>query len=49
MINAEELFNEIVDILALENNKVSLGKMMSSPGIMYGDKNFAFYYVVSNF
>lgn len=44
MTKAEELFNEIADILMLEKKKVSVGKMMSSPGMMYGKKNFAFYY-----
>lgn len=30
---------------ALENHQgVSMGKMMSSPGIQYNDKNFAFFY-----
>jgi len=40
----EELFfRSIVEALAKENSGVTFGKMMSSPGIKYRDKVFAFY------
>ncbi len=41
----EELhFRAIAETLAKENDSVTLGKMMSSPGIKYKDRVFAFYH-----
>ncbi len=37
-------FQAIADKLASENRFVTIGKMMSSPGIRYKEKVFAFYY-----
>ena len=42
--NGESLFNAIGNQLSSEHESVALGKMMSSPGIQYKGKNFAFYY-----
>ena len=44
MDKEEKLFNEIVEKMASENKNVEAGKMMSSPGIKYKNKVFAFYY-----
>jgi len=44
MDTSEKLFNSIGEKLSKENDNVSIGKMMSSPGIKYKDKVFAFYY-----
>ena len=44
MLKEEELFNEITLKLSKENQLVQSGKMMSSPGISYKKKFFAFYY-----
>ena len=38
----QSLFQEIAKTLMMRDNKVNLGKMMSSPGIQYKGKNFAF-------
>lgn len=38
------LFNAIIDELSTKNVSVEAGKMMSSPGIKYKNKVFAFYY-----
>ena len=44
-VETEELFfRSIAEALANENSDVTWGKMMSSPGIRYKDKFFAFYY-----
>ena len=37
-------FEEIADKLSKEHKNVAKGKMMSSPGVRYGNKFFAFYY-----
>jgi hypothetical protein len=42
--NEEDLFRTIGDMFLLENHAVTLGKMMSSPGIQYRGKVFAFYH-----
>lgn len=42
--DSEQRFRSIVDQLIHENSDITLGKMMSSPGIQYQDKVFAFYY-----
>lgn len=44
MDQEELLFRTIADNLAKVNSSVVLGKMMSSPGITYKNKVFAFYY-----
>jgi len=44
MLKEEELFNEITLKLSKENQLVQFGKMISSPGITYKKKFFAFYY-----
>ena len=44
MDTSEKLFYTIGENLSKEYNDVSIGKMMSSPGIKYKDKVFAFYY-----
>ena len=44
MNKEEKLFNSIRDNLISENKNVAIGKMMSSPGIKYKNKVFAFYY-----
>ena len=44
-IEPEEMhFRAIAETLTAEQSAVTWGKMMSSPGIKYGDKFFAFYY-----
>ena len=40
----QEYFQTIAEKLAAENKHVTVGKMMSSPGIRYKNKVFAFYY-----
>src|SRR5262249_3454432 len=40
----ERLFREIADLLTLENQAVTVGKMMSSPGLQIQGKVFAFYH-----
>ena len=40
----EKLYFQIAEDLAAENPDVTLGKMMSSPGILYKSKNFAFFH-----
>ncbi len=42
-MKAEAQFMAIVDQTTKANNDVVLGKMMSSPGLKYKDKVFAFY------
>ena len=37
-------FEEIANKLSKEHKNVEKGKMMSAPGIKYGNKFFAFYY-----
>jgi hypothetical protein len=44
MDKSEKLFYSIGEKLSTENDNVTIGKMMSSPGIKYKDKVFAFYY-----
>ena len=44
MDKEEELFNKIADKISKEQRLVKRGKMMSSPGIIYKKKFFAFYY-----
>jgi len=44
MENEEQVFNSIADLLSREIAGVTLGKMMSSPGIKYNNKVFAFFY-----
>jgi len=44
MIKKEKLFYSISDSSITENIDMTLGKMMSSPGIKYKNKVFAFYY-----
>ena len=44
MATEEILFNTIVEKLSSENDHIAPGKMMSSPGICYKNKVFAFYY-----
>lgn len=44
MDTSEKLFYSIAEKLSMENDNVSLGKMMSSPGIKYKDKVFVFYF-----
>jgi len=44
MDQEEIIFRKIADKLAKGNSSVSLGKMMSSPGLKYKSKVFAFYY-----
>jgi hypothetical protein len=41
---AEQRFHVIAAQLVSENSSVTTGKMMSSPGIQYQGKNFAFFY-----
>jgi hypothetical protein len=40
----EAMFRSIAQRLESESELVSVGRMLSSPGIKYGDKVFAFYY-----
>ena len=44
METEEALFKNIASKLANENQSISIGKMMSSPGIKYKNKVFAFYH-----
>ena len=44
MSQPEELFNSIVRKLSYADPDIHLGKMMSSPGLKYKDKVFAFYH-----
>ena len=44
METSEKLFYSIGEKLSKQNKDVSIGKMMSSPGIKFKDKVFAFYY-----
>ncbi|MFC2103316.1 hypothetical protein ACFLSS_02690 [Bacteroidota bacterium] len=44
MSKEEKLFYSISDKMIAENNDITIGKMMSSPGIKYKNKVFAFYY-----
>lgn len=44
MNKEEKLFYSISDSLITENSDITIGKMMSSPGIKYKNKVFAFYY-----
>ena len=44
MEQEEQLFNEIAEMLEGREGNVTLGKMMSSPGILYKGKNIAFYH-----
>lgn len=44
MDQEESLFNEIAEMLEGREADVTLGKMMSSPGILYRGKNIAFYH-----
>lgn len=44
MDTSEKLFYSIGEKLSSENSNVTIGKMMSSPGIKYKDKVFVFYY-----
>ena len=44
MENTEALFNNLRDQLIQQHASVHEGTMMSSPGIQYQKKNFAFYY-----
>ena len=43
MDKEQALFEKIAEKLSGENNSVAPGKMMSSPGIRYKNKVFAFY------
>lgn len=44
MEKEQTLFRQIAEKLESENKDVFLGKMMSSPGIKYQNKVFAFYH-----
>lgn len=44
MDKEQKYFQEISEKLTAENEHVTIGKMMSSPGIRYKNKVFAFYY-----
>ncbi len=44
MDNPEALFHQIAKLLTDQDPQVEIGKMMSSPGIKYRDKVFAFYH-----
>ena len=44
MDKEEEYFHKIADKISKEYESVKTGKMMSSPGISYKKKFFAFYY-----
>jgi len=44
MDKEEKLFQKIAQKLSGEKSIVHLGKMISSPGIKYKEKVFAFYY-----
>lgn len=41
---ADELFENLAEALIKKNSKIKTGKMMSSPGLKYNDKFFAFLY-----
>jgi hypothetical protein len=41
-MDGNKIFSEIAETLMNRDNEVGLGKMMSSPGIQYKGKNFAF-------
>lgn len=41
-VNPQETFDDIAERMVLQHPDVSRGKMMSSPGIQYKAKNFAF-------
>lgn len=43
-MDGETLFNHISDKFCLDESDVHLGKMMSSPGLQYKGKVFAFYF-----
>lgn len=43
MVEPEAIFYKLVEKLTKED-EVSLGKMMSSPGLQFKKKNFAFYF-----
>jgi TfoX/Sxy family transcriptional regulator of competence genes len=43
MATSEEHFYSIAENLASQHDDVVMGKMMSSPGILYKKKNFAFF------
>ena len=44
MINHEIIFNDLTNKLSSKYENVEPGKMMSSPGITYKSKVFAFFY-----
>lgn len=44
MDKEELLFNAVAEKLTYEHQQVQIGKMMSSPGIKYKNKVFAFYH-----
>lgn len=44
MLNREALFLTLVKKFSSSNPDIILGKMMSSPGLKYRDKVFAFYH-----
>lgn len=44
IVEPKDKFNSIAAKLSAENKYVSEGRMMSSPGIKYKNKVFAFYY-----
>jgi len=44
MDKEQQHFQKIAEKIAAENNHVTVGKMMSSQGIRYKNKFFAFYY-----
>lgn len=44
MDDEEKFFNQIVDKLSKQEQFVKSGRMMSSPGLNYKKKFFAFYY-----
>lgn len=43
MTKAENKYNQLVEKLTASDKNISAGKMMSSPGIKYKDKVFAFF------
>ena len=44
MDTPQQQFHAIADKLAAESQAITVGKMMSSPGIRYQNKVFAFFY-----
>jgi hypothetical protein len=44
MSTIEQQFQMIAEKLGAEDGEVSVGKMMSSPGIRYREKSFVFYH-----